>query len=98
MGEFDHLPARMTTSEVCALARYKSRDTLHQRRKSGAIKLEPVDRGWQGELLWLKSEVLPALGLSESAATTDAPRPVTVSPDKIKAARAAQTKRGRPKR
>lgn len=66
------LPHRMTGSQVCKLAGW-SKSTLAARIKSGQIPA-PVDRG-KGGYLFLRDEVLIALGLAEPA------RPRTLEPD-----------------
>lgn len=81
------LPMRMTTTEVCAVARFSKR-SLHRRIKDGTIDLKPVGRG--REKLYLRADVVRALGLSDETRvpmpTSDRPR---VSVDAIKAAMAA---------
>lgn len=59
----DTLPARMTTGEVCALARY-GKETLARRIKAGTMPA-PVDRARQ--MLFDRGQVLAALGIDAPA-------------------------------
>jgi len=82
----DHLKnlhPRLTTSEVCALARW-SVDTLRRRRQSGKFPVQPCDRG--AELLYPRDEVLRALDLIPPAETTMAsPAKPLISVDELRA-------------
>lgn len=60
MSAHADLPFRLTTTEVCALARV-SRRTFAKRRQQGRIQLEPCERGHEN--LWKRDEVLRALGM-----------------------------------
>jgi predicted DNA-binding transcriptional regulator AlpA len=70
---------RMTTREVCALARYSS-STLWKRIKQGRMP-PPVDRGGGGHL-FNRRAVLMALGTDAA----DEPAAILVQPDAFRAA------------
>lgn len=59
------LPPRLTTTEVCELARI-SRRTLSRRIRDGSLTLAPVDRG--REMLFRTSDVIRAFDLGEQPA------------------------------
>lgn len=59
----DALPARVPTSMVADLLGFSVR-TLQRRRKSGALNLNPVDRG--RELLFARADVLRVLGTEDA--------------------------------
>ena len=92
--DLEHLPLRMTTSEVCALGRI-SVATLRRRRRSGRYSLEPIDRG--AEDLYSRSDVLTAFGLAvaDEVPTPPTPSRPVVDADAIRAARAAMGRKGR---
>lgn len=72
------LPRRLTTSEVCSLARYSS-VTLWRRIKAGEMP-RPVDEGRQA--LFDRDAVLKALGMLH-----EAPPAFTFDPDAFRQAR-----------
>lgn len=89
------LPMRMTTSEVCAVARFSKR-SLQRRIRDGLIDLKPIDRG--REQLYLRADVVRALGLADEGLPNPAPteeRP-RVNIEAIKAALAASRRRPPP--
>lgn len=92
-SDIARLPMRMTTSEVCAVARF-SKATLQRRIKTGLIDLKPIDRGQ--EKLYLRADVVRALGLSDDVAAPPAPEPdrPRVSVDAIKARMASRRRPG----
>lgn len=63
-----NLPIRMTTSEVCELARVSKR-TFSRRRAQGSLELKPVDRA--RELLWRTSDVVRAFKLFDGSERAD---------------------------
>lgn len=71
-------PARLTTSEVCELARYK-RDTLWRRIREGKMP-KPVDRG--REALFDRAAVEKALGLQPQE-VKNAPSPFGAALDAL---------------
>lgn len=93
----DHLrdlPARLTTSEVCALGRYSAR-TFKRRRRTGKFLVEPIDRNADG-YIFPRDPVLRALGLiTDDTAPKAPPEKARVSVDAIRE-RGARTVRGRP--
>jgi hypothetical protein len=60
-----NIPARMYTSEVLALAKWKCTSTLRKRQKEGRFPA-PVDRG--REMIFNGRDVYQALGLIDNAA------------------------------
>ena len=80
------LPERMTTTEVCALARF-SAITLWRRRKQGKMP-RAIDRG--REALFDRDAVLRALGmhLPEKQCAPEADDPWAVNRDAINAIKA----------
>ncbi len=89
------LPPRLTTTEVCDLARI-SRRTLARRMKNRTLDLKPVDRG--RERLFRACDVIRAFGLNEPATTEASPKVAEWGADAeaIRAARLRQ--RARPGR
>lgn len=84
----DHLKnlhPRLTTSEVCALARWTVR-TFQRRRRDGEFTVQSCGRGLGGELLFPRDEVLRALNLvpHEEPPVVVPVKPL-ISVDKLKA-------------
>ncbi|MBG7616523.1 helix-turn-helix domain-containing protein [Brevundimonas sp. BAL450] len=87
------LPARLTTTEVCALGRISTR-TFQKRRKSGVYRIQPCDRG--AENLWARADVVRVLNLSDDdpAGATAPPEPKwSVDPDALREARSRRLRR-----
>lgn len=59
------LPARLTTAEVCEIARYGPA-TLRQRVAAGAMPA-PIDRGQRGSSIYDRDAVLKALRITNPA-------------------------------
>lgn len=76
MIDIADLPIRMTTSEVCKLARLSKR-TFSRRRAQGLLDLEPVDRA--RELLWRTSDVVRAFNLFDGSESANE-RPIVQKP------------------
>lgn len=85
----DHLrdlPARLTSSEVCALGRWSMR-TFQRRRRTGKFLVQPCDRG--AELLFPRDDVLRALDIiPHEEPPKVAPEKPRVSVDAIRERRA----------
>ena len=83
--DYENLPPRLTTAEVCALARIAP-VTLWRRIKAGVLKLEPCDQGRSA--LFDRQAVLIALGMVK-----DAPAPNwTFDPDAYHQARSRKVR------
>lgn len=96
MIEPSELPWRLTTRQA-AEAQGISVATFLRRRRRGVVRIEPVDRGV--ELLWAREDVWRLVGYAPPAQRPeDETRGATVSPDRIREARAAMSQRGRPRR
>src|ERR1700722_4841187 len=61
LQELQNLSLRMTTDEVCHLARF-GRGKLRRRIKTGKFP-KPIDRGGKG-YIWNRATVLDALGIN----------------------------------
>lgn len=66
------LPPRLTTTEVCELARI-SRRTLSRRIRDGSLALAPVDRG--REKLYRTADVIQAFDFGDQPASLAATSP-----------------------
>jgi hypothetical protein len=83
-------PARMTTAEVCELARYGP-ITLWRRIRAGRMP-RPVDRGRQS--MFDRDAVLIALGLNPAKPASNG---IKTNPDAFRKARARQVRHSSPK-
>jgi predicted DNA-binding transcriptional regulator AlpA len=89
---YEHYSARLTTREICAIARYGP-ITLWRRIKTGQMP-RPVDRG--REHIFDREAVLKALGLKSSI--PDQPsQSIKTNPDAFHKARARQLRHSSPK-